>query len=141
VESAEAYERLIDELADHLEAVGEDAVVILNSLTDLQRALEFGLDRADLIAFLVGLRRAVTLWGGLAYVLYHRRADLVRDQEDINAALDGTIYFFYDPKRTTQRRTMSVGAFRGNVEKREQLTFDTGITDHGFTISTSQSIR
>jgi KaiC/GvpD/RAD55 family RecA-like ATPase len=140
-ESQAAYERLIDEISDHLEAVGDDAVVVLNSLTDLQRALEFGMDRADLIAFLVGIRRAATAWGGLTYVLYHRRAGLVRDEEDINAALDGTIYFFYDPKRTTNRRTMSVGAFRGNLDQRDQVQYDTGITDHGFTISTSQSIR
>jgi hypothetical protein len=36
---------------------------------------------------------------------------------------------------------MSVGAFRGNLDRRDQLQYDTGITDHGFTISTSQSIR
>jgi KaiC/GvpD/RAD55 family RecA-like ATPase len=137
----EAYESLLDEICNHLESVGKDAVVVFNSLTDMQRALEFGLDRADFIGFLVGLRRAATMWGGLTYVIYHREPELIREEEDINAALDGSIYFSYHPDRTQRRRTMSIGSFRGNLDKRHQVMYDTGITEQGFTISTSQSIR
>jgi KaiC/GvpD/RAD55 family RecA-like ATPase len=138
---ADAYESLLTEVCDALVEHGDDAVVLVNSFTDMQRALDFGMDRADLIGFLVGLRRAATMWDGLVYVINHREADLVREDENINAALDGTIYFFYHPERTNRRRTMSIGSFRGNLDKRNQVMYDTGITDNGFAISTSQSIR
>jgi hypothetical protein len=140
-EEPEAYESLLDEICNHLEEVGDDAVVIINSLTDMQRALEFGLDRSDFLGFLVGLRRAATMWGGLTYVIYHREPELVRQEEDINASLDGSLYFSYHPERTQRRRTMSIGSFRGNLDKRRQVMYDTGITESGFSISTSQSIR
>jgi KaiC/GvpD/RAD55 family RecA-like ATPase len=140
-EEPEAYESLLDEICNHLERVGDDAVVVFNSLTDMQRAMEFGLDRADFVGFLVGLRRAATMWGGITYVIYHREPELVREEEDINAALDGSIYFSYYPERTQRRRTMSVGSFRGNLDKRHQVMYDTGVTEAGFTISSSQSIR
>jgi KaiC/GvpD/RAD55 family RecA-like ATPase len=132
---------LLDMVSDYLADGGDDSLVIINSLTDIQRATEFGLDRGDMVAFLVGLRRATTRWNGLVYVIYHRLASTARDDEDINATLDGNIYFSYYPDRTTRRRTMSVGSFRGNIEKREEIMFETGITDSGFEIRTSRSIR
>lgn len=138
--SEQSFDRLLDALATHLETIGDDSLVILDSLTALRRARHFGMDWGRVLGLLEGLRNAASEWGGLVDVLYHARPEQVRNDSTTNTALDGTLYFYTNDRGTRAEKTMRIGDFNGALSGRRQVVYDTEITDRGFQIGSSRNI-
>lgn len=85
---------------DLLEDVGatladaEGDLLVVDSVTDLERAAEFGLSRGHELALLIGLRDAVVNWGTVAYVKHDRRAGEVREDPASHGLLHGQVYLY-----------------------------------------------
>lgn len=138
--SEASFEQFLDNLATHLETIGDDNLVILDSLTAFQRARHFGMDWGNALGLLEGLRHAASEWGGLVDVLYHARPEQVRNDETTNTALDGSFYFYTNDRGTRAQKTMRVGDFNGSLSRGQQVVYDTRVTDDGFQIGASRSI-
>jgi hypothetical protein len=138
--SESSFEGLFDAVADRLREAGPDAVVIVDSLTALERATEFGLDWGRVVGFLSGLRAAAGQWGGLVTVLYHARPEHVRSDHTVNSALDGCIYFYANDEGTSAAKTMRIGEFGGALSRRHQVVYKTQVGERGFTVSTTRGL-
>jgi hypothetical protein len=101
------FEKLLADTSDRVSDAAETLIVI-DSLTDLERATEFGLPQNHEIAFLLGLREAVVNWGTVAFVKLDRPAGDVRSDELIHGLLHGSVYFYSNDKGS--RRTGRCGS-------------------------------
>ncbi|MFB6188442.1 MAG: hypothetical protein ABEI57_01030, partial [Halapricum sp.] len=138
--SYDSFERLLNSIASELESVGDDAFVIVDSLTAFERGRHFGVDWGDVLGLLEGVRTAASEWGGLVDVIYHARPDKVRSDETINTALDGALYFYTNDQGTNAEKTMRVGDFNGALSRRRQVVYGTEVRDDGFRISSSRGV-
>lgn len=136
----QSFERLLEQLAAHLESVGEDTLVILDSLTAFERGRHFGVEWGDVLGLLEGLRHAAAEWNGLVDVLYHARPQKVRSDETINTALDGSLYFYVNDRGTRTEKTMRIGDFNGALSRRQQVVYETEVGDNGFSVSSSRTV-
>lgn len=136
----DSFERLLTNVAEHLESIAEDTLVIVDSLTAFERGRHFGVDWGDVLGLLEGIRTAASEWGGLVDVLYHARPTKVRSDETINTALDGTLYFYTNDEGIRAEKTMRVGDFNGALSRRRQVVYGTEVRDDGFRISSSRNV-
>ena len=93
----ESFRQLLDDIAERITGDTND-IVVIDSLTDLDRAQEFGLSNGRVVAFLVGLREAVVNWGNVAFVKLDRPAGEVRKDDRIHGLLHGAVYFYSNDK-------------------------------------------
>lgn len=135
-----SFQRFLNNFAEHLEAIGDDTLVVVDSLTAFERGRHFGIDWGDVLGLLEGLRHAAAEWNGLVDVLYHARPEKVRDDESINTALDGSLYFYTNDQGTRADKTMRVGDFNGALSQRSQVVYDTEVREDGFRISSSRNV-
>jgi KaiC/GvpD/RAD55 family RecA-like ATPase len=136
----ESIDSLLDDVSDLLADVGDDSVILLDSLTDLTRAKHFGLDRSDVVAFLMGLREAAVSWNGIVYVTYKRQAGQVRGDEDFADLTHGTLYFYSNDQGFETYRTMRVGSFGGALDTETQLVYETFVGPTGMRAKATQKI-
>lgn len=134
-DSDTAVEDTIGELLDDISAriaEAQDDIIVIDALTDLDRATRFGLSEGRIIAFLMGLQEAVVNWGNVAYVKFDRPASEVRANDLYHGLLHGSIYFYSNDKGFETFRTMRVGSFGGALDTEQQTVFESLVTDSGF---------
>lgn len=138
--ASDSFEDLLEAIAADLDDYADDALVILDSLSDLYLARRFGLDEQTLLGFLVGLREAAVGWDGLVHVLYHRQAQTVRSDADLANLLHGNVYFYSNDQGFETYRTMRVGSFGGALDREEQVVYRTAIGNAGFHVRSTKKI-
>ncbi|WP_423999959.1 hypothetical protein ACOZ4I_12350 [Haloarcula salina] len=137
--SDETFEKFLEDISERVTDAAETLVVI-DSLTDLERATEFGLPRNHELAFLMGLREAVVNWGSVAFVKLDRPASAVRSDELIHGLLHGSVYFYSNDKGFETYRTMRVGSFGGALDTERQTVFESRIGPAGFRAKATKKI-
>ncbi|WP_254273647.1 RAD55 family ATPase [Haloarcula marina] len=135
----ETFQALLNDLSERI-IEAEDDIVVVDSLTDLQRAGEFGLSQGRVIAFLMGLREAVVNWGNVAYVKLDRPAGAVRQDDRIHGLLHGSVYFYSNDKGFETYRTMRVGSFGGALDTEQQMVFESQVGPTGFRAKATKKI-
>lgn len=140
VEGGDSFRDFVEAVAEDLDEFGENAVVVVDSLSDLYLAGQFGLEERTLLGFLVGLREAAVDWGGLVHVLYNRRAEDVRGEPVLNTLMNGNVYFYSNDKGFDTYRTMRVGSFGGALDREEQVVFQTLIGGAGFRVKSTKKL-
>jgi hypothetical protein len=133
------FEKLLADISAQVNDAAETLIVI-DSLTDLERATEFGLPQNHEIAFLLGLREAVVNWGNVAFVKLDRPAGDVRSDELIHGLLHGSVYFYSNDKGFETYRTMRVGSFGGALDTERQTVFESLIGPTGFRAKATKKI-
>ncbi|MFC7077116.1 RAD55 family ATPase [Haloarcula halophila] len=130
---------LLEDISEEItEATGD--ILVIDSLSDIERATEFGLSQGREIAFLMGLREAVVNWGNVAYVKLDRRASAVRDDDRIHGLLHGAVYFYSNDKGFETYRTMRVGSFGGALDSERQTVFESLVGPTGFRAKATKKI-
>jgi KaiC/GvpD/RAD55 family RecA-like ATPase len=137
---AESFVDLLEAIAADIDDHAEDAVVVVDSLSDLYRARRFGLKEDALLAFLIGLRESASDWNGLVHVLYDRRAEAVRAEQVISSLMHGNIYFYSNDQGFETYRTMRVGSFGGALDREEQVVYRTLVGSAGFQVKSTKKI-
>lgn len=140
VEGGETFADLIGTVAADLDEVADDAIVVVDSLTDLYLARRFGLDERLLLGFLVGLREQAVDWNGLVHVRYDRQAEGVRADSVLNSLLHGSIYFYANDQGFETYQTMRVGSFGGALDREQQVVFSTNVGAAGFRVKSTKKI-
>jgi len=135
----ESFRQLLDDIAERITEDTND-IVVIDSLTDLDRAQEFGLSNGRIVAFLVGLREAVVNWGNVAFVKLDRRAGEVRKDDRIHGLLHGAVYFYSNDKGFETFRTMRVGSFGGALDTERQTVFESLVGPTGFRAKATKKI-
>jgi len=140
--SGEEYEQILEDLKEYLEENADDSIVVIDSLTSLFKATEFGLDRSDVLSFLTWLSEASWDWDGLVYVLYHATEDAVREDEVLASTPDGVLYFKIGEIGGGLHRGMHLGSFRGTFSQAQDkiCVYDVKIGARGFEVSTVNEI-
>ena len=135
----ETFRDLLDDIAERITEDTND-IVVVDSLTDLDRARDFGLSKGRIVAFLMGLREAVVNWGNVAFVKLDRRAGEVRKDDRIHGLLHGAVYFYSNDKGFETYRTMRVGSFGGALDTERQTVFESLIGPTGFRAKATKKI-
>jgi hypothetical protein len=135
----ETFRDLLDDIAERI-TESTDEIVVIDSLTDLDRAREFGLSQRRLVAFLVGLREAVVNWGNVAFVKFDRPAGEVRKDDRVHGLLHGSVYFYSNDKGFETYRTMRVGSFGGALDTERQTVFESLVGPTGFRAKATKKI-
>lgn len=135
----ETFQEFLDDISDRL-AEASDSLIVVDSLSDIERATEFGLPTGHELAFLLGLREAVVNWGTVAYVKLDRRAGSVREDTTINGLLHGSVYFYSNDEGYTTYRTVRVGSFGGALDTERQEVFDSIVDDGGFRAKATKKV-
>jgi len=135
----ESFRTLLDDVSERI-AAAQDDVVVLDSLSDLERAGQFGLPESRRTAFLLGLREAVVNWGNVAYVKLDRPAGQVREDGSINGLLHGSVFFYSNDKGFETYRTMRVGSFGGALDTERQTVFESFVGPTGFRAKATKKI-
>ena len=135
----ETFERLLTDISDRV-SDGAETLIVVDSLTDLERATAFGLPQNHEVAFLMGLREAVVNWGNVAFVKLDRPAGDVRSDELIHGLLHGSVYFYSNDKGFETYRTMRVGSFGGALDTERQTVFESLIGPTGFRAKATKKI-
>jgi KaiC/GvpD/RAD55 family RecA-like ATPase len=130
----------LDDLAAHVADADGRSLVVLDSVTALRRATEYGLDWGEVVGFLAGVRDLVARRGSLADLLYHARPESIRSDERLNTVLDGGVYFYANDEGDRAEKTMRVGEFGGALSRRKQVVYETSVGDAGFAVKTSRRI-
>jgi len=124
-------EKLLDDVSEHVADNGEDALLVIDGLSDLLLATNFGIDRSAVLGFLLGVREATVRWGGVTYVVDQRRAAAVRSDPDIHGLLHGSVFFYSNDQGHETYRTMRVGSFGGALDSERQTVFETSVGPTG----------
>jgi len=135
----ETFRDLLDDIAERITADTDD-IVVIDSLTDLDRARQFGLSQGRVVAFLMGLREAVVNWGNIAFVKFDRPAPEVRKNDLIHGLLHGAVYFYSNDKGFETYRTMRVGSFGGALDTERQTVFESLVGPTGFRAKATKKI-
>jgi len=131
---------LLEDVSEAIADSGDDSIVVVDGLSDLLLATNFGLDRSDVLGFLLGLREAVVGWDGIAFVLYERRAAEVRNDPDISGLLHGSVFFYSNDQGHDTYRTMRVGSFGGALDTERQTVFETSVGPAGVRAKATKKI-
>jgi len=135
----ESFGELLDDIGARLAEARGDLLVV-DSLSDLRRATNFGLGAGRDIAFLAGLREAVVNWESVAYVKYDRRAGEARSDPSVQGLLHGALYFYSNDQGVETYRTMRVGSFGGALDTDRQMVFESVVGDSGFRAKATKKI-
>jgi KaiC/GvpD/RAD55 family RecA-like ATPase len=98
-------------VADAIDAIEPRQLVILDSLTDL--LVRRGIDAADLLALVKGLRRHAKEWGGLVYLELTEGVAPPAVEQAILDSVDGVLHFTWvaSPSHSHRQRAMLIEKF------------------------------
>ena len=98
-------------LADAVDQSGNNNLVIVDSLTDL--LVRRGVDSADLLTFVKGLRRRAKEWGGLVYVILSEGVASPAVEQAVIDSVDGVLHFSWisSPSHSHRQRAMLIEKF------------------------------
>ena len=139
-DDADDVSALLDEISEYVADSGDDAILVIDGLSDLLLATNFGLDRSAVLGFLLGLREAVVGWNGIAYVVYERRAADVRSDPDIHGLLHGSVFFYSNDQGHDTYRTVRVGSFGGALDTERQTVFESSVGPAGLRAKATKKI-
>jgi archaellum biogenesis ATPase FlaH len=98
-------------LADAVEDGGDNRLVIIDSLTDL--LVRRGVDAADVLTLVKGLRRRAKEWGGLVYVILSEGVAPPAVEQAVIDSVDGVLHFNWitSPSHSHRQRSMVIEKF------------------------------
>ncbi|MGA8302987.1 MAG: RAD55 family ATPase [Thermoplasmata archaeon] len=98
-------------LAEAVEECGDNRLVIIDSLTDL--LVRRGVDAADVLTLLKGLRRRAKRWGGLVYLILSEGVAPPAIEQAVIDSVDGVLHFNWvsSPSHSHRQRTMLIDKF------------------------------
>lgn len=108
---AGAAEGPLRALADAVEESGDNQLVIIDSLTDL--LVRRGVDAADVLTVVKGLRRRAKEWGGLVYVILSEGVAPPAVEQAVIDSVDGVLHFSWmtSPTHSHRQRAMLIEKF------------------------------
>ncbi len=135
---------LPEEFGSQLSAHADNALVVIDSITDLIGAPMDDLTWDDIPVLLRGITRAASEWGGLVLVHVNNESLDPRRHGQLVDAVDGTLVFEWESGGSTRDRTLVVKQFGGvlsRIEAEDIVQFETEIGEAGFDISDVRKIR
>ncbi len=98
-------------LAEAVERSGVNRLVIIDSLTDL--LVRRGVDAADVLTFVKGLRRRAKAWGGLVYLMLSEGVAPPAVEQAVIDSVDGVLHFNWlsSPNHSHRQRAMLIEKF------------------------------
>ncbi|MGA9840352.1 MAG: RAD55 family ATPase [Thermoplasmata archaeon] len=98
-------------LADAVDASGDRNIVIIDSLTDL--LVRRGVEAADVLTFVKGLRRRAKEWGGLVYLILSEGVAPPAVEQAVIDSVDGVLHFNWvsSPSHSHRQRSMLIEKF------------------------------
>ncbi|MGA8542513.1 MAG: hypothetical protein WB947_03085 [Thermoplasmata archaeon] len=98
-------------LADEIENAGDNHLVIIDSLTDL--LVRRGMEAADVLSLLKGLRRRAKEWGGIVYVILSEGVAPPSVEQAVIDSVDGVLHFHWisSPTQSHRQRAMLIEKF------------------------------
>ena len=99
-------ENVLESLVEYLDANGDNAFVVIDSLTDLVEAETVALK--DLVTTVKGLQRAAKGWGGVVYLLLTRGILERRHEQMVIDSVDGCLVFEWRTYANSSRRQRSM---------------------------------
>jgi KaiC/GvpD/RAD55 family RecA-like ATPase len=98
-------------VADAIDGVEPRQLVILDSLTDL--LVRRGIEAADLLALVKGLRRHAKEWGGLVYLVLSEGVAPPAVEQAVLDSVDGVLHFSWvaSPSHSHRQRAMLIEKF------------------------------
>ncbi len=93
-------------LADALDAVGPNNLLVVDSLTDL--LVRQGIEANDVLTMLKGLRRRAKSWGGVVYLLLSEGVTAPSVQHAICDSVDGVLQFRWTTSANYSHRQRSM---------------------------------
>jgi len=98
-------------LADAVDQDGRKNLVIVDSLTDL--LVRRGLEPADLLTLLKGLRRRAKEWDGIVYLLLSKGVAPADVEQAVIDSVDGVLHFSWvaSPSQSHRQRAMVIDKF------------------------------
>lgn len=108
---ASSVEGPLQALADAVEASGENHLVIIDSLTDL--LVRRGVEAADVLTLVKGLRRRAKEWGGLVYLILSEGVAPPAVEQGVMDSVDGVLHFSWmaSPSHSHRQRAMLIEKF------------------------------
>jgi KaiC/GvpD/RAD55 family RecA-like ATPase len=89
-------------LADAMDRIGDNHLVIVDSLTDLLVRRE--IDAADVLTLVKGLRRRAKEWGGLVYLILSEGVAPASTEQAVVDSVDGVLHFHWVSSATHSHR-------------------------------------
>ena len=104
---------ILEELVTFLEENAQDAMVVIDSITDL--AVSEAVEMKDLITTVKGLQRAAKKWNGLVYLFLTRGIIESRHEQMFMDSTDGCLVFDWktSQRSSTRQRYMYLEKFTG----------------------------
>jgi len=98
-------------LADAVDQDGRKNLVIVDSLTDL--VVRRGLEAADLVTLLKGLRRRAKEWDGVVYLILSKGVAPPSVEQAVTDSVDGVLHFSWvaSPSQSHRQRAMVIDKF------------------------------
>jgi KaiC/GvpD/RAD55 family RecA-like ATPase len=98
-------------LAEAVEESGDNHLVIVDSLTDL--LVRRGVDAADVLTLIKGLRRRAKEWGGLVYLILSEGVAPPAVEQAVMDSVDGVLHFNWmtSPSHSHRQRAMLIEKF------------------------------
>jgi KaiC/GvpD/RAD55 family RecA-like ATPase len=98
-------------LVDGIDAKGGRQLVIIDSLTDL--VVRRGIESADLLSVVKGLRRRAKEWGAVVYLLLSEGVAPAALEQAVLDSVDGVLHFSWtnSPTHSRRQRTMLIEKF------------------------------
>ncbi len=127
-------EDVLNALVKFLDDNAKDAIVVVDSLTDL--VISKTIDSRDLVMVLRGMQRAAKKWGGIIYLLLTKDILEPREQQMIVDSVDGVIVFEWQhfTKGSGRQRYMYIEKFMTvlpHVERDRIARFPTTVSAYG----------
>lgn len=98
-------------LADAVDQDGRKNLVIVDSLTDL--LVRRGVEPADIVTLLKGLRRRAKEWDGVVYLLLSKGVAPAAVEQAVIDSVDGVLHFSWvsSPNQAHRQRAMLIDKF------------------------------
>jgi KaiC/GvpD/RAD55 family RecA-like ATPase len=130
----------IDSLIQHINEIGPESLVIINSLTVLAEYYYRNNNWNDFIQFLTLFQKASKTWNGLVYFLLNKEVSFDGREEEILECMDCVIVFQWEIIGSLRHRSMYLKKVRGVLSwlKEDQIYFMTTINSQKGLIVTHQ---
>ena len=138
-------ENVLEALIQYLDEAPENAMIIIDSLTDL--VVSENIKNTDLVNVLRGLQRAAKNWGGVIYIMLTKGILDARDEQMLIDSVDGVLVFEWSKYHLSSKRQryMYVEKFMSvlpHLDEKRIARFPTMVTaQSGMTVINMEAIR
>jgi KaiC/GvpD/RAD55 family RecA-like ATPase len=125
-------EDLINSLINFVDAHGNDALIVIDSLTDL--VVSESINMHDVVMAVKGMQRMSKKWDGLIYLILTRDVISKSRQQILMDSVDGVLTFEWSrsPRSSFRRRYMYIEKFTAllpHIEREKIARFVTAVTE------------